>query len=180
MIEYHRTNHSMHWNQYKYNVHEQYKSNSFIGLYCIVSWRKNLLHATIVAKCMHWRTACGITWRYVSFPLLPITNVITVPKLLQPDRANGIMKKNVKAWIQKKHIHVRIVERNMTPETVCGIMHKSVHKRQQPALQLCLIWRWKLLPSKALKNWTIQLHPCHPHCPQHPHPRHQPNSTWWK
>ena len=36
MIEYHRTSCSMQWNQYKYNVHEQYKSNSFIALDCIV------------------------------------------------------------------------------------------------------------------------------------------------
>jgi hypothetical protein len=87
--------------------------------------------------------------------MLPITNVTTVPKLLQPVLANGIMQKNAKVWIQKKRIHVRIVERDMTHETVCGIMSRSVRKRQQrnqqTALQSCVKWKNKSPPS-ALKN----------------------------
>ena len=84
--------------------------------------------------------------------LLPATNVIIVPKLLQPDLANGIMKKNAKICIQKKCIHVQIVEKNMMPEIVCGIMNRSVHKKQQQALQLYQKWSWKLHQPNALKN----------------------------
>lgn len=140
---------------------------------------------------MHWRIACGITWRRALIYRLPITNVITVPKLLQPDLVNGIMKKNAKVWIQKKRIHVRIVERGMMLATVCGIMSRSVHKRQQLQNQLIshVVLQLWTLPSKALKNLIIhQLHHAWPNHPSLHHPSlhhlyphlHRPNSTWWR
>ena len=89
----------------------------------------------------------------------------TAIRFIQREQVNSIMKRGVqkirhtyvykkryKMTVQKKRLCVRIVERGMMPEIVCGIMNRSVHKKQQQALQLYQKWSWKLHQPNALKN----------------------------
>jgi hypothetical protein len=87
-----------------------------------------------------------------------IINVIIALKIIAHAMANGIMKKNANTSYslpngQKKHLNARIVERDTTPETVCGTMSRSARKmqqlNQQAALQSCVKWTNKSPPQSA-------------------------------
>jgi len=91
-----------------------------------------------------------------------IINAIIALKIIAHAMANGIMKKNANTSHsspngQKKHLHARIVGRDTTPETVCGIMSRSARKsqhlqmqrNQQAVLQSCVKWTNKSVPPSA-------------------------------